>query len=278
MRFIRLALVALILAVASSTVPVSAASYSTDQSDLYWADPPSSENGWGFQIVQRGSTIFITMFVYGPPAVPGSAGTPIWYVATMTPSPPGSFVWSGDLYVTTGPWFGAVPYNPALFMLRKVGTMTWAPNSVSTGVLSYTVDGVAVAKNAIRQTLVIENYSGHFGGAIHQTTTFCANPAFNGTLENVGVINIVQSGTAFTLTAAAATGVSCAYSGTVSQSGQMGSVLGSFSCSDGSRGSFNAFEMQITEISVTGRFTASYTVPAACQATGWFGGLTVTTI
>jgi hypothetical protein len=68
------------------------------------------------------------------------------------------------------------------------------------------------------------------------------------------------------------------HSGTVAQSGQMGSVLGSFSCSDGSRGSFNAFEMQVTEISVTGRFTASYTVPAACQATGWFGGLTVTTI
>jgi len=278
MPFIRLALVALILAFASSAIPVSATSYSTDQSDLWWADPPSSENGWGFQIVQRGSTIFITMFVYGPPAVPGSAGAPIWYVATMTPTPPGSFVWSGDLYVTTGPWFGTVPYNPALFSLRKVGTMMWSPNSVTSGTLSYTVDGIAVMKKATRQTLTLEDYNGHFGGGIHQTNTFCSNPAFNGTFEDVGVLNIVQSGTAFTMTAVSAKGSSCAYSGTLTQSGQMGSVLGSFSCTDGSRGSFNAFEMQVTEIGLTGRFTASYTAPAACQATGWFGGLLVTTI
>ena len=125
MKSIRSALATLILALSLNTTSVLAASYSTDQSDLWWADPPSSENGWGFQIVQRGSTIFITIFVYGP------AGAPTWYVATMTPTPPGSLVWSGDLYVTAGPWFGSVPYNPALFALRKVGTTTWTSTAVT---------------------------------------------------------------------------------------------------------------------------------------------------
>jgi hypothetical protein len=90
-----------LLVLASNTAV--AASYSTDQSDLWWVDPPGSENGWGIQFVQRGSTIFATIFIYGP------TGAPTWYVATMGPTPPGSFVWSGDLFTRTGPWFGAVP-------------------------------------------------------------------------------------------------------------------------------------------------------------------------
>src|SRR5436190_18901396 len=115
---LRSAACVLLAAASLFALPATAASYSTDQSDLWWADPPGSENGWGFQLVQRNSTIFATMFVYGP------TGAPTWYVATMVPTG-GPFIWSGDLYTTTGPWFGAVPYNPALFTARKVGTMTW---------------------------------------------------------------------------------------------------------------------------------------------------------
>jgi len=270
MKPIRLALIALVLMLALIATPSLAASYSTDQSDLWWADPPGSENGWGFQLVQRDSTIFATIFVYG------ATSAPTWYVATMGPTPPGSLVWSGDLFTTTGPWFGTIPYNPALFTFRKVGTMTWAPATVTTGTLTYTVDGVPVTKNVTRQTLVNENYSGHFGGGIHEIDT-CANPAFNGTTDEIGVLDIVQQGTAITMTSLPATGGSCAYSGTLAQFGQMGDVVGIFSCSSGSGGSFHIFELQVTPHSIVGRFTASATVPAGCQASGWFGGLKVTT-
>jgi hypothetical protein len=170
-----------------------------------------------------------------------------------------------------------VPYNPAQLTVRKVGTMTWNVTSVVTGTLSYSVDGVAVTKHATRQTLVNENYNGHFAGGIHETDTGCANPGVNGTIETVGILNIVQNGNAITMTALPSTGGSCAYAGTLTQYGQMGDVVGSFSCSGGSRGSFNLFEFQVTPYSVVGRFTASYSVPAGCQATGWFGGLAVTT-
>ena len=263
-------LFAAFLALLSVTTLVIAAAYSTDQSDLWWADPPASENGWGVQLVQRNSVIFATMFVYGP------TGAPTWYTATMTPTPAGSLVWSGDLYATSGPWFGTAQYNPALFATRNVGRMTWTPDSVFTGVLSYTVDGVPVTKNVTRQTLVAEDYSGHFAGGLHETDTGCANPSFNGTTETIGILNIVQNGSAITMTSLPSTGGSCAYAGTLTQYGQMGDVVGSFSCSSGNRGTFDLFEFQVTEYSVIGRFTASATVPAGCQATGWFGGLAVT--
>ena len=94
--------------------PAIAASSSTDQSDL-WYIP--AESGWGMQLVQRNGTIFATLFVYGP------NGAPTWYVATMNPI--GAFQWSGDLYATTGPWFGTEPFNPANVVATKVGTMTW---------------------------------------------------------------------------------------------------------------------------------------------------------
>ena len=267
MRAIRSALAALLVLLSLTSTPAIAASYSTDQSDLWYA---VGEDGWNLSLQQRGATIFGTMYLYGP------NGTPTWYVATMNPAG-GPFIWSGDLYTATGSWFGAVPYNLALFTPRKVGTMTWTSLTVITGTLTYTVDGVAVAKSLTRFTLVNENYSGHFGGGIHENFTNCANPAFNGTKETIGVLNITENGTAVTIATLGQTGGSCTYNGTLNQYGQMGDVAGVFACSDGSAGSFDAFELQVTEFSMTGRFTASYASPAGCQGTGWFGGLTVTT-
>lgn len=253
----------------SAATSASAASFSTDQSDIWWANPPSTESGWGFQLVQRNSTIFATLFVYGP------STAPTWYVATLTPTATAN-EFSGDLVTTTGPWFGTVPFNPANVTVRKVGTMTWTVTSITTGTLQYTVDGVAVTKNATRQTLVAENYSGHFGGGIHEIDTGCANPAFNTTSENIGVLNIIQNGAALTMTAAG-NGNSCSYAGTLAQFGQFGDVFGTFACANGASGSFHIFEFQVTEFSINGRFTAAYSNPAGCQASGWLAGMKVTT-
>jgi hypothetical protein len=271
MTSIRSALAALLVSLSLTATPALAASYSTDQSDLWWTNPPGSENGWGIQFVQRGGTIFATMFVYG------AAGTPTWYVATMTPNPPGSFNWTGDLYATTGPYFGAVPYNAALFTATKVGTMTWSAATVASGTLSYNVNGVAVVKNLLRQTLVAENYSGHFAGGFHSDVTGCANPSLNGTTEYAAITNIVQAGAAMTVTISDSSGGVCTYNGTLSQFGQMGQINGNFTCTSGAAGSFAAFELEITEFSVIGRFSATSTIFAGCQASGWFGGLRVTT-
>ncbi|HUH91606.1 MAG TPA: hypothetical protein VL742_00480 [Casimicrobiaceae bacterium] len=148
-------------------------------------------------------------------------------------------------------------------------------NVHSEGLLSYTVDGVAVSKSAIRQTLVNENYSGHFGGGFHETDTNCTNPFFNGTTENIGVLNVSQNSSAIVMAAVSNSG-SCSYSGTLTQYGQMGDVVGTFACTNGANGSFHIFEFQVTDYSIIGRFTAA-SASTGCQASGWFGGLTVTT-
>jgi hypothetical protein len=53
-------------------VPDFRVSSPADYSDLWWN---SQESGWGMNIVQQGSIVFVTLFVYGPD------GKPTWYVA-----------------------------------------------------------------------------------------------------------------------------------------------------------------------------------------------------
>jgi hypothetical protein len=135
MKALRRAACVVLAAVSFLASTAYSTSFSTDQSDLYYI---VAESGWGIQLVQRGSVIFGTMFVYGP------SNTPTWYVATMQFA--GNFTWTGDLYATTGPYFGTVPFNPANVVATKVGTMTWTPTSVTTGTLTYDVNGVGSSR------------------------------------------------------------------------------------------------------------------------------------
>jgi hypothetical protein len=220
--------------------------------------------------VQRGNTIFFTMFVYDP------AGKPIWYVGTILPNG-GVLTWSGDMFVTSGPWFGAQPFNPTLVGGRIVGTMTWASTSVTTGILRYVVDGVAVTKNVVRQTLVNEDYSGRYGGGLHENRTGCFSSVNNGVQEDVAILVVSQTGTAIAMSTQTFSGAACSYNGTLSQDGQMGSIAGTYSCSsDGDHGNFTLFEVQITRWAISGRLDAM-SVPSGCHDTGWFGGARTTT-
>jgi hypothetical protein len=264
MKAIRRALVALFFAVVSSAAV--SASFSTDQSDLWWADPPNSENGWGIQFVQSGSTIFATIFVYA------QNGTPTWYVATIAPPPGGQLVWSGDLFTTTGPWFGTVPYNPATFNFRKVGTLTWTPSTVTTGVLTYTVDGVQVTKNLTRQTLVAENISGSYYGGLVYNAGGCVPASNNGPATEFAAFTVTQSGANVTISESISTGGSCTYNGTYTQAGRFGAISnGTFSCSSGAAGNFSAFEIEVNISGLTGRFASNNQVCSNVQ--GRLGGL-----
>src|SRR6266567_3301598 len=180
-----------LLTAASIFAPsADATSFSTDQSDLYYIQ---AESGWGIQLVQRGAVIFGTMFVYGP------TGAPTWYVATMGSSD--GLTWTGDMVTTTGPWFGTVPFDPTTVTVRKVGTMTWTPQSLAAGTLSYVVDGVAVTKNVIRETLVADDYSGTYLGAFHASVTGCSNPGGNGSGEvPIATYTVTQNGSSISIT------------------------------------------------------------------------------
>ena len=266
MKAIRALCTAILFGIAGLVTPAWATSVTTDQSDLWWVP---TESGWGIQFVQRDSIIFATMFVYDPTNVP------IWYTATLDYR--GDFIWTGDLYLTNGPWFGTVPFNSSAVGYRRVGTMTWNATTIAAGALAYVVDGVTVVKNPTRQFLAFDNFNGHYGGGLHADTTGCVNPAFNGVAENLGILNFTQNGQTVGLAILPTKGASCSFAGTLTQAGQMGAVSGSYVCNDGDAGTFQLFEMQVNVTGVTGRFTSDSSTRAGCQGAGWLGGFRVTT-
>src|SRR2546423_1535665 len=109
MTTVRRAACILLAAVSFLAYPAYSTSFTTDQIDLYYIP---NESGWGIQLVQRGSVIFATIFIYGP------SNTPTWYVATLQFA--GNLTWTGDLFATTGPYFGTVPFNSATVVATKV--------------------------------------------------------------------------------------------------------------------------------------------------------------
>lgn len=264
MNALRHAACVALAAVALLAAPAHATSFTTDQSDLWWIP---AESGWGIELVQRGSVIFATLFVYG------ASGQPTWFVSTMDYT--SNLTWSGNLYATTGPYFATMPYNEADFGGTIVGTMTWAETDVDHGTLTYTVNGIPVVKNITRETLVLDYFGGFYMGGIHQSVTGCNNGSLNGVFDLPGSVTFVQSGTSVTIqTDQSGGGPTCSYSGTLSQSGQMGSIATTpFSCSDGSQGTLSVQELQVTPSGLSGTFSSVYTFPAGCQATGRLGGV-----
>jgi hypothetical protein len=238
-----------------------ATSSGTNHSDLWW-NP--SESGWGIQFVEEGRVIFATLFVYD------ANKNPTWYVATVgyVSGPPNT--WTGTLYATAGPSFGG-SFNPNAVTLQAVGSMTFVVTDVDNGTLLYSVNGLVVTKSITRQTLVFENFSGNFVGLVNEADSGCELPAIDGTYSAPVGIAITHNGSSFGMTTLASSGNSCSYSGTYTQSGHMGNVFGSFSCTDGTAGSFQGFEMEVSGGGFTSRFVAGSNRCAAI--TGRIGGV-----
>jgi len=85
-----------------------------DHTDLWFN---SSESGWGLALAQHGNNIFGVWYTYD------TDGSPLWFVL-----PGGAFAgttsFSGDLYRTTGPYFGNASFNPSLVVATKAGSAT----------------------------------------------------------------------------------------------------------------------------------------------------------
>jgi len=259
----RRALCALILVAFLPCQSAGATSFSTDQSDL-WYIP--AESGWGMQLVQRGSVIFATLFVYG------QTGAPAWYVATMNSAD--GFTWMGDLYATTGPWFGTVPFDPLSVVATKVGTMTWTAQGFDMGNVSYSVNGVQVSKNVVRESLVLEDYSGTYLAAVHAVVTGCNDPSGNLPPTDFPVlftITVTQSAQSVTITLSSL-GSALTITGTLSQSGQFGTVLGTYTDSTGEIGNVSITKLIVQEDALTGSFTENST-NQGCLTVGNFAGM-----
>jgi hypothetical protein len=90
------------------------------------------ESGWGVNLTQEGTTIFATWFTYD------ANHNPLWLSATLPQT--GTKAYSGTLYLTGGPAFSAVPFDPTKVTATAVGTASFTFTDGNDGTFNYSVD------------------------------------------------------------------------------------------------------------------------------------------
>ncbi|MGE5168830.1 MAG: hypothetical protein ACM3JC_00520 [Rudaea sp.] len=251
----------------ASAAPATTAT--VNYTDLWW-NP--AESGWGVNMTQQATTLYMTFYVYDRDA------TPMWISALLRKtgeSPNGQPIFTGDTYLSTGPWFGG-PFTTPPFQIARAGSITFTPNDAVSGTLTYDVNGTRVTKSIQRETLVDDDLSGSYL-TTWQLSVTCP-PAASETQELIGGhATITHSGTSFQLQEVDDLGETCTWAGGWTQQGQLARVDGNFSCVDGTSGTFTMSEIASSPIGISGRVSANGRVNlpplTACSATGSFSAL-----
>ena len=243
MTILRQFMVAL-LAVAALATGVANAASTTNFSDQWWIE---AESGWGASVLQQADILFIDLFVYG------ADNKPTWFTAAaflQRDSPTGHVLFTGDLYSTTGPYFGG-SFNPSAVGYAKVGTLTFDADTVNTAKLTYAVNGIPVVKNVTRQTWRNENLSGRYYGGDSGEQTQCG--ADNGHWETQYQFQITHnSDNSIAMRITDQSGDST-ITGTYSQFGHMGQFVGTGTLPNGLAAIVSMFEIERTISGITGR-------------------------
>lgn len=253
---------ALLLALTGTSSQAWAAS-GYDLSDMWW-NP--QESGWGVEFVQQRDVIFAGLYVQG------ADGRPVWYTAAMNFQGLGpqhvDMTYSGDLYETTGSWFGSASFGAAIN--RKVGTMSVTSPDMTTGTLAYSIDGVAVSKAIRRFTFRYEEYAAAYSGAHSVTLSKCTNPAEDGTRTVPTTYTFALVGTQMTVQATDSA-KSCTYSGTYTQDGRLGRLQSTYTCSNGEVGAMALHEMNVQRFGLMGQLFG--TNNRGCHIEGTFAAV-----
>ncbi|HUL96347.1 MAG TPA: hypothetical protein VLT89_10065 [Usitatibacter sp.] len=242
----------LALLTAMSCLGAGATSFGTDYSDLWWN---ASENGEGFNVIQQEDILLMTFFVYD------ASNKPTWYVSPDTAYNAEANNFQGPLYDTQGPPGSSLGAT-------QVGTAVFSPMSSTTATLTYTVNGASIVKALTRETWRNDDMSGSYIGA--KIGTYSGSGCNYGYMEEPVTMVVGQAAQTVTYQFTFS-GNSCSQTGTYTQAGRMGSVNGTFSCSNGASGSFSQTEIQVTPQGVAWRGTASTTYD--CSWTGHIGGV-----
>ena len=245
------------LLLVASTFSASA----TDYTDIWW-NP--KESGWGVNFAQNGNFIFATFFIYGP------NDAPTWYTAHLSLDANGRY--AGPLYATSGPWYGAVPFNAAQVAIDQVGSATFQPTAADSGTLSYNVAATQVVKSVQRQTLIPIALAGTYVGGASVIGSDCALASRNGSARVPVNLQVTQSAIGHVeLTFDLPNLVSCTFAGPATQSGQLLKYAATYTCSSGGQFSATVYELRATSLGIEGRWTA----PSAggCREEGRFAGV-----
>ena len=96
-------------------------------------------------VTQHGNNIFFRVFVYD------TDGRPLLFVVPgVTYNSATSF--TGNVQLTTGPWFGNATFDPNQVARTTAGTATLTFSDANNGTLTYTVNGVTKTKAITRLT------------------------------------------------------------------------------------------------------------------------------
>ena len=262
MRVRRLFTAGIVAAACLACAPARAADY-TD----IWYTP--SESGWGVNIVQADSFLFLTFFIYGPD------NRPTWYTGQLTFD---GTKYAGGLYATQGTYW-PLPWNPADHPAAvQVGTVEFLPNALNAyqATLAYTVNGIGgVAKPIERQTLTTIVLGGQYTGGQAGSYSNCVDSTQNRPYADTFSLSVAQTaGNVATFTFVYAFGATCTMSGALEQHGQLYRIPGaSYSCTGAL--SFNTtatlHEVKATAQGIEGRLAA--TLPSGCQENANFSAV-----
>jgi M6 family metalloprotease-like protein len=129
-------------------------------SGLWWVP---AESGWGMSITQQAGTNFMAWYTYD------ATGAPLWYVIPNCPVV--GYGCTGDIYTVTGGAPLTQPWNTPNLNVTSVGKGTFLFSDANHGRFSFTINGVAGAKNIQRQiyatstTAPTVDYTGLFWAA-----------------------------------------------------------------------------------------------------------------
>jgi hypothetical protein len=250
--------------VATLVVPAAHAdsTVTTDFTDLWWIP---AESGWGANVIQQQDVLFISLFVYGTNTAPiWFTGSDVRYQGLQN----GQYTFTGGLFQTSGPYFGAGSFSPGAVGNRQVGSITFRTASSTNATITYTVDGVSVTKNVERQSFRAQTFSGSYRGGIVGSYAGCNTG--NGAYEAGSILSIQQSNNNLVITEQGSN-YSCTYTGTYTASGNSGLASGTGSCTDGFTQTWAASEMKVGLDFFAAAWTAQ--IGSSCRLTGRIGGV-----
>jgi hypothetical protein len=261
-----------ILAIAATALalPASASTLTPHYTDLWYLP---SESGWGVNIIQQYDTMFVTLFVYG------NDNQPHWYVASSVRTVGASKTqFTGQLYTTVGN-APTVPWSPSAHSFTAVGTISFDFTTVTSGTMTYTLNGATVTKTIQRQTWAGNILTGNYIGGLTAQGSNCRNGVNNGPILINGEVTINHANFFLpTITVVFPIGGSgvCTFTGPYSQEGRLGAITnGTWSCqipnvTNPPTGVFTLTQVEATQNGVSGKFTGQ---DQNCDYSGFLGGI-----
>jgi hypothetical protein len=255
-------------------------SASRDYTNLWFN---ANESGWGMNVIHQERILFVTIFAYG------TDRKPTWFVGPATTyastDANGAEIYTGDLYVTTGPAFNAATFDATSVTVTRVGSITFTGRADGTASVTYNVDSGTVGTGAVTKSVTRQTWAGHtvpnrsYVGGWEGSQTSCRNAGDNGAVHERLNIALNIAGTALTMDVtifnnAGAVDGSCHFQGNYTQTGRLGTSTGTAQCPAGT----NTGTYTLTDIapSATG-FNARLNVVATgdCNFTANIGGVKV---